>query len=714
MTRRTRTILRVEPLGDRLAPATLTFTDVDGDDVKITTTGPGTLTLGANVIVNAGQLERLDLTGAAFQGANVSIVATRHAVNGGDGRVNVGKIDATGRDLGAVLVDGDLGQLQSGSGADPKKGVAALTAVSLGRFGISTGAAELSVVIDGRLGALSLSSDWELTSVRADSVGAVTVGGSMSGKLSGGAIGVVKIGGDLRGGTINSGIINASSMASLTIGGSMDGLFGGAVVSVPRLGPVKIGGAIIGGGKDLNPGGFVAGGGLLLGFTIASVSVGGSVVGSATVSGTGQINGNEKLGPVTIGGDVRGGGISTGFVGSRAGTTASITIGGSVIGGSGNHSGEISASKGLGPVRIGGSVIGGAARESGYIQGGAAIASVTIGGSLLGGGSATEINTGVIFTGGPLGPVKIGGDVIGKGFGSGVIEGADVASVRIDGSLIGGDHNSTGFILSRGNLGAVHIGGDIIGGNAFQASGGSTDSTGYIQSDRIKSVFVGGSIFSGIDDNVAGVTLQRSGMIGAFDEIGSITVRGSLVGNETADHSQVFIVARGQLGLGAAAKTDVAIGRITIGGSMKFAEIAAGYTPQFVPANADAQIGRVVIAGDMIASSIVAGIQNNDSFFGTPGDRKIDAAGAKDNADARGAVSKIASVVIKGSAYGTFATNDPNSYGIVAQQLGTVKIGDTAIGFTAGPSNDLFAARRILGSTRGTTLDGFDFHAFEV
>src|SRR6187200_313405 len=82
----------VEPLEARVAPASLIFTDVDGDSVKITTSGAGELVLGSNVIVTGGQLQRLDLADATFQGAKVSIVATRDPDVGGDGRVNVGVI----------------------------------------------------------------------------------------------------------------------------------------------------------------------------------------------------------------------------------------------------------------------------------------------------------------------------------------------------------------------------------------------------------------------------------------------------------------------------------------------------------------------------------------------------------------------------------------------------------------------------------------------
>src|SRR5687768_14485228 len=89
-------LLPIEPLEARIAPASVTFTDVDGDKVTVTTTGPGTLALLGNVQVFDGQLRRLDLRDAAFQGANVSITATRDPVNGGDGFVNVGQILATG------------------------------------------------------------------------------------------------------------------------------------------------------------------------------------------------------------------------------------------------------------------------------------------------------------------------------------------------------------------------------------------------------------------------------------------------------------------------------------------------------------------------------------------------------------------------------------------------------------------------------------------
>lgn len=56
----------IEPLEARIAPASLSFIDVDGDKVVITTTGPGKLILGDNVMINNGQLELLSIFDPAF------------------------------------------------------------------------------------------------------------------------------------------------------------------------------------------------------------------------------------------------------------------------------------------------------------------------------------------------------------------------------------------------------------------------------------------------------------------------------------------------------------------------------------------------------------------------------------------------------------------------------------------------------------------------
>jgi hypothetical protein len=86
----------------------------------------------------------------------------------------------------------------------------------------------------------------------------------------------------------------------------------------------------------------------------------------------------------------------------------------------------------------------------------------------------------------------------------------------------------------------------------------------------------------------------------------------------------------------------------------------------------------------------------------------------KDSLDANGAISRIAGIMIKGSVFGTAATNDTLTFAIVAQHLGFLKVGGTRIPLQPGPSNDLFGIDRRLGTPQGATTDGFDFHAFEV
>jgi hypothetical protein len=69
------------------------------------------------------QLERLDLTDPSFAHAKIEFSAMRQDANkdgrlDGDGEVNVGYIDATGNDLGRLILRGDLGRIDVGDG-DP-------------------------------------------------------------------------------------------------------------------------------------------------------------------------------------------------------------------------------------------------------------------------------------------------------------------------------------------------------------------------------------------------------------------------------------------------------------------------------------------------------------------------------------------------------------------------------------------------------------------
>jgi len=160
---------------------------------------------------------------------------------------------------------------------------------------------------------------------------------------------------------------------------------------------------------------------------------------------------------------------------------------------------------------------------------------------------------------------------------------------------------------------------------------------------------------------------------------------GSLVGNAK---NAVIISASGQQKLSAGATSDEAIGSITVKHDVSYAEILAGYSTDATAANhrgtavnADAQItGTVEITGDFTGSSIVAGVATGgDGTFGNATDTKISSIG-----DRSLIVSKIASVIIHGNVTGGSDAN----YGIVAQQVASVNISNTAINLQSGASND--------------------------
>jgi len=273
----------LEVLEDRMMPAvlvnptTLTYQDVDGDTVTVTVTR-GTLDQtnftfdGAFADSGPQQLRLVDLRGAEFQGSDLSITAVRSATNGGDGFVNVGRIDGSGVDLGAVVVDGDLGAIDAGDATTATPGLASLTVQSLGRLGISTGAADLQSDIVGKLGVLL---------VKSDLLGTVRVTGGQDGK-----IGSVKVGGSLLGGALTS---------------------SGSIQAEGNTGAVIVKGSVIGGDGDFS--GRIASegkiGGTVNGLPLG-VRIGGSLLGGAGTS-SGVVFAHGTLGPVTIGHNLQGG-----------------------------------------------------------------------------------------------------------------------------------------------------------------------------------------------------------------------------------------------------------------------------------------------------------------------------------------------------------------------------------------------------------------------
>lgn len=453
----------IETLEARIAPAivltgggtTASWTDVDGDAVtlkasKAIFTAANAATVFTFLAQQPGdfgeQLALLDLSvlGAAANGVSLTFTAKRQdallggvqdGFKDGDGSVNVGAIDATGLDLGAVKLAGDLGAIFAGDATLTTPAVKSIVVTSAGAFGDGTqggGGATLNWFFRGRLGTVTVKGDFFATLDVLDTNDAVTAFNAAA------SAGAITIWGDLVGGD-----------------DSLSGLVGtgtGYIFAEGNLGPVKILGEIYGGSADF--GGSVSSMG-----TIASITVGGSLFGGSAAN-TGEISG--LLGTVKIDGSIVGGTAEDSGVVTSFGALSSVTVGGSIFGGPASNTGAVFASGALGKVSVGGSVIGGDSPRDAN------------GELLLDGGTPIIIsNSGAIGSETGLGTVSIKLDLIaGEGDLSGAIYtaepfGGNIKSVTIGGSLQGFSliDDGTGNLLrvatgiyADGQLGTVKVG----------------------------------------------------------------------------------------------------------------------------------------------------------------------------------------------------------------------------------------------------------------
>lgn len=544
----------IEGLEGRIAPAslidvkTLLFQDFDGDMVTVKfsksvfqDTGPvgqakanevfkfatGSVTQDTTA---AQQLQLIDFTkfqtlfgaGSNAIGVSMSITAVQTIdANGapqGNGLVDVGAILATGISLGAITIDGDLGQIHAGGNAF-KTGLASLTVASLGGQGTGTQipvpaptptnpAPDLDSVITGALGSLKVLGDVEHASVNVfhgrnqagqltplGNIGPVTIGGSLIGRdaieaasdrtgliYADGSIGAVKIGTDLSdgirggGGGVSGHVSASGTIASLTVSGSILGGAGsnsGAVFSGGNMGAVKIGGDLQGAG------------GLSSGVIRSLGNMGAVTIGDDIIAGTGEgsasILSSGTTGAVLVKGDIDGNpAIAAGVSSARifsVGKMASLTLNGSLLGGSTDNTGVVESATGLGAVKVLGHIEGGTGDGSGAIVSAGKIGSLTIDGHLTGGGG---IHSGAVLSGidpalnGDMGAVKILGFLSGgTGDNSGaILSGGKLASLTLGTKatlaadiLIGGIGDYSGTVSSRGAMGAVKISGNILGGD---------------------------------------------------------------------------------------------------------------------------------------------------------------------------------------------------------------------------------------------------------
>lgn len=378
----------IEPLEARVAPATLnaagtllTYTDIDGDLVKVAFTKVAmraedfTFSDEVHGLGGSGPQSLLTVDLKTRTGAGFTLTATPHGGNG-DSHANIENISGTDTDLGSIRVDGNVEFLSAGAAAGTVAGTGlkSFHALSMGRTGpfssingslyrvgsfviagdmlsqdITFTGGVKTFTVGGNLGsvvdAASLNLDIE------GGVGSFTIGGSVIGGYNqdssiiikgGTTAGTVKIGGSIIGGhtSILSGpqVVVLQALKSFTVGHDVRGGEGngGGDVALGNVGTVKIGGSLIG-SDDFSSSGYLSmatAGSITIGGDIQ----GGNLTGSGNVSANGAVVSTESIGSFKLGGDFIGGwksGTGTYDHSSRivaANTVGSMTFGGSITG----------------------------------------------------------------------------------------------------------------------------------------------------------------------------------------------------------------------------------------------------------------------------------------------------------------------------------------------------------------------------------------------
>lgn len=400
-----------------------------------------------------------------------------------------------------------------------------------------------------------------------------------------------------------------------------------------------------------------------------------------------------KIGTLVIKGDLKGGASDSSGRITYTGGIGSATIG-NIVGGAGESSGSLGSFSGEFNTRIGnltvlGNVAGGNGKTSGVVEADV-ISSVAIRGSVIG---STGEASGVVFAGSSkqitLGKAgaAIGGDLVGgAGAGSGRIEMlGNLSSFVAYGDIIGGKGSSSGALIVNSTLGSALVKGSILGGSSDESSKTTINNvptpgllgSGYIDAAGIGSVTVEGTVKSG---QKGSTPLAKSGGIYSTSTINKLNVH-SVEGNEVVP----VVISAYQ-----------SIGNSTFGGNVKFLELLAGYanasltTPRGEMLNAGASIADVIVKGTFTASSIVAGVYAGaDGKFGTADDAQNATGGSGQFTPAnQTAISRIANVVLASVGVAPDGVAANASYGIVAEQVKSLKVEGTKIPLLSGPSND--------------------------
>jgi hypothetical protein len=214
---------------------------------------------------------------------------------------------------------------------------------------------------------------------------------------------------------------------------------------------------------------------------------------------------------------------------------------------------------------------------------------------------------------------------------------------------------------------------------------------GVFNSEGVGKFTVGGSIHGGgvtSGSDIGTVNIGgdlQSGALAASGQIKTTKVFGSVSAEDPTHPAVIAAMARTD---SSKPKDAIAIDSLLVRKDVENAQILLGYQQQtsgkvvtYNPKNADASAGKVVINGDWTASSLVAGIF----------DATADGFGRNDTVIPHDSTteisSRIASVVIKGTATGSTAAGD--SYAITAQEIGKVMIGGRKIALSKDEKDDV-------------------------
>jgi hypothetical protein len=203
--------------------------------------------------------------------------------------------------------------------------------------------------------------------------------------------------------------------------------------------------------------------------------------------------------------------------------------------------------------------------------------------------------------------------------------------------------------ISAANFTAVTVFGNVVGGPGDHS--GSIEATG-----RIGALTIGGTLRGGADAESGSIIAKTAGAL-KIREIdgGRIFIAGNTVG-ATATPSNIA--------------SALALGSLTIAGSVQNANVLVGFNRSGVAVNADVTTGAIVVGGDWVASNLSAGVQAGGGFYGSDTGGVIAGGGA--------VIARIASVAVKGQVYGTIATTT-DRFGFVAEQIGAFTVGTTKL-----------------------------------